>query len=183
MSTLDTLSDEELIQAVLGGEKHLYAVIVRRYQQLVANLIFKMAGDAIDVEEATQQVFVELYSALPRFKNKSQFSTYIYRIAVNIANKMLHSSKRYLFSSTDTPFDTPSGDRNIEQQLIRGEQQQIVRRAIGQLKPEQRTALILCTYDDFSYQQIADVMQVSLSKVESLIFRAKKNLKQMIKSL
>lgn len=175
------MTDEELIHAILGGEKHLYAEIVRRYQQIVANLAYKIAGDSIDIEEAVQQVFVELYGALPRFRNESKLGTYIYRITSNVANKMLHSSFRYQFRKDDVMFDTPAEDRNIEQQIVRQDQIRQVQQAIGRLKPEQRTALVLHTYDELSYQQIAEVMQVSLAKVESLIFRAKKNLLKMIK--
>ena len=77
--------------------------------------------------------------------------------------------------------ETPSSDLNAEQQIIRQEQIAQLRIAIGHLKSEQRTALVLYAFEDLSYQQIADVMQCSLSKVESLIFRAKKNLAKEVK--
>ena len=174
------MNEEEIVKAILNGEKQLYADIVKKYQQIVANLVYKMVGDCLDVEEATQQVFVELYSALPRFRNDSKLSTYIYRITVNVVGKMMHSSKRYLYSDEDRTFDTPSTERNIEQKIIREEQHTKIHLAIGQLKQEQRTALVLYTFDELSYQQIAEVMQVSLAKVESLIFRAKKNLRSIL---
>lgn len=172
------MSESEMIQAIISGNKQLYADIVRQYQQIVANLAYKLAGDSLDIEEVTQQVFVELYSALPRFRNEAKLSTFIYRITVNVVSKMSKASRRYFFSSTDVTFDTPSGDRNAEQTIIRSETQRRMQNAIGRLKPEQRTAIVLYTYDEFSYQQIADVMQVSLAKVESLIFRAKKKLRE-----
>lgn len=176
------MEDRQIVEAVLAGDTRKYAVIVERYQQIVGNLTYKLCGNKLDVEEVTQQVFVELYTALPRFRFDSKLSSYIYRITVNVVCKMMNRSKRFV--STDEQEHLPeqrSEDRNAQQQMIHNEQMQQLRIAIGHLKDEQRTALVLYTFEDFSYQQIADVMQCSLSKVESLIFRAKKNLAKEVK--
>lgn len=170
------------MEAVLAGDTRQYAVIVERYQQIVANLTYKLCGNKLDVEEVTQQVFVELYTALPRFRFDSKLSSFLYRITVNVVCKMMNRSRRYV--SADEMEGLPeqrSEERNAQQQMIYNEQMQQLRTAIGHLKDEQRTALVLYTFEDFSYQQIADVMQCSLSKVESLIFRAKKNLAKEVK--
>ena len=120
--------------------------------------------------------------ALPRFRFDSKLSSFIYRITVNVVCKMMNKAKRFVSSDEydDRP-ETPSDERNAEQKLIHQEQLQQLRTAIGHLKDEQRTALVLYTFEDFSYNQIAEVMQCSLSKVESLIFRAKKNLAKELK--
>ena len=176
------MEDKEIVEKILAGDTEQYAEIVRRYQQIVANLSYKLCGTRLEVEEVTQQVFVELYTALPRFRFDSKLSSFIYRITVNVVCKMLNRSKRYV--STDqyeNRPEEPSTDRNAEQQIIHSEQLDALRAAIGHLKDEQRTALVLYTFEDFSYQQIADVMQCSLAKVESLIFRAKKNLAKVMK--
>lgn len=175
------MEDKQTVERILAGETELYADIVREYQQIVANLTYKLCGNRLDVEEVTQQVFVELYTALPRFRFDSKLSSFIYRITVNVVCKMMNKSKRFI--STDAYEDRPeqpSDERNAEQQMIHQEQLQQLRTAIGHLKDEQRTALVLYTFEDFSYNQIAEVMQCSLSKVESLIFRAKKNLAKEI---
>ena len=177
------MEDRQIVERVLAGETRLYADIVHRYQQHVANLTYKLCGNRLDVEEVTQQVFVELYTALPRFRFDSQLSSYIYRITVNTVSKMMGKARRFV--SADAMENLPeqvSDDLNAQQRIIRNEQIAQLRTAIGHLKDEQRTALVLYTFEDFSYQQIADVMQCSLSKVESLIFRAKKNLAKEIKN-
>lgn len=177
------MNEEELIKAILAGNTQLYAQIVKQYQDIVANLTYKLCGNKLEVEEVTQQVFVELYSALPRFKFNAKLSTFIYRITVNVVSKMLDKNKRYVTPDPDErPKETPSDTLNVEQQIIYNERIAQLRTAIGRLKYEQRTALVLYTYDDFSYQQIADVMQCTTAKVESLIFRAKKNLAKMLES-
>lgn len=174
------LSDEELIEKVLQGETQLYAAIVGRYQQHVANLCYKICGTRLQVEEVVQEVFVELYAALPRFKFKAKLSTYIYRITVNVISKALGHESRITLPDEVASANLPSGENNVEQSIVKSEREQQLRKAIGTLKHEQRTALVLYTFNDFSYQDIADVMQVSLAKVESLIFRAKKNLHQIL---
>ena len=176
------MEDRQIIEAVLKGDTRRYADIVERYQQHVANLTYKLCGNRLDVEEVTQQVFVELYMALPRFRFDSKLSSFIYRITVNTVCKMMNKAKRFI--SADAMENLPeqrSEDLNAQQRIIRDEQLQQLRTAIGHLNDEQRTALVLYTFEDFSYQQIADVMQCSLSKVESLIFRAKKNLAKEVK--
>lgn len=177
------MEDKEIVQRILAGETELYAEIVRRYQQNVANLTYKLCGSRLEIEEVTQQVFVELYSSLPRFRFDSKLSSFIYRITVNTVCKMLGKAKRFISADADDNYrpETPSAERNVEQQIIHEEQLDLLRTAIGHLKEEQRTALVLYTFEDFSYNQIAEVMQCSLSKVESLIFRAKKNLAKELK--
>lgn len=176
------MEDKQIVERILAGETELYSLIVKEYQQVVANLTYKLCGNKLEVEEVTQQVFVELYMALPRFRFDSKLSSFIYRITVNVVCKMMNKAKRFVSSDEydDRP-ETPSDERNAEQKLIHQEQLQQLRTAIGHLKDEQRTALVLYTFEDFSYNQIAEVMQCSLSKVESLIFRAKKNLAKELK--
>lgn len=168
----------EIIQAILNGDKHRYADIVDRYQQLVANLCYKLGGSNIDVEEATQAVFVELYFSLPKFKFESKLSTYIYRITLNVVCKTLKKNRRYTkwSSNVDDSYNTPS----LDEEIINNERIKELHSAIDKLKYEQKVALTLYCFEDMSYKEVAEVMEVSLSKVETLIFRAKKSLKKIL---
>lgn len=168
-----------IVRAVLAGEKQQYARVVSEYQQIVANLTYKLCGNRLPVEEVVQQVFVDLYMSLPRFRFESRLSTFIYRITVNVVSKQLTYANRHLPYEDSLLHNSTSAHH--EEAIMKEEQLHQLRLAIGKLKQEQRTALVLYTYDDFSYQEIADMMQVSLAKVESLIFRAKKNLQKMMK--
>ena len=177
------MEDKEIVEAVLAGRTELYAEIVKRYQQSVANLTYKLCGNKLDIEEVTQQVFVSLYTSLPRFRFDSKLSSFLYRITVNVVCKMMGRQKRIVYADQqEYRPEEPSPDLNVEQSIIHRERLEQLRGAIGRLKSEQRTALVLYTYEDFSYQQIAEVMQCSLAKVESLIFRAKKNLAKELKN-
>lgn len=174
------MSEQELIKEILNGKKDLFAEIVRENQSNVVNLCYKLCGNRLDVEEVTQQVFVELYTALPRFRNESKLSTFIYRITVNVVSKMLSREKRVTHEDDETKFDTKSEERNIEESIIYNERIEQLQKAIQKLKEDQRTALVLYTFEDKSYNEIATEMNWSLPKVESLIFRAKNNLRKML---
>lgn len=176
------LDDEQIVREVLNGHKERFALLVSKYQPLVSNLVYKLCGTKADVQELTQQVFVELYVSLPRFQYKSKLSTFIYRITINLTCKYLQKrSRSQIVDTQEYAYDRPSELLNAEQTIIREERLNALRTAIGKLKHEQRTALVLYTYENFSYQEIADVLNCSLSKVESLIFRAKKNLQTLLK--
>ncbi|MBQ6956482.1 MAG: RNA polymerase sigma factor [Bacteroidales bacterium] len=172
--------EQEIVQQILSGDKEKYALLIREHQDTVANLCYKLVGNKLDVDEVTQQVFIELYTALPRFRHASRLSTFIYRITVNVVSKLLKHDRRIVSYDPVIADPLTGNEPSHEERMVKDEQTRQLHRAIGQLKHEQRTALVLYTFNDFSYNDIADVMQVSLSKVESLIFRAKKNLKKML---
>ena len=94
MLTLE--QEQQVLQQILSGDKERYALIVKEYQETVANLCYKLVGNKLDVEEITQQVFVELYTALPRFRQDSRLSTFIYRIPVNVVSNMLKHESRFV---------------------------------------------------------------------------------------
>ena len=98
------ISDQELVQAVLNGDTKYYAEIVKRYQQLVVNICYKLAGNKIDVEEVVQTVFVELYFSLPRFRFQAKLTTYIYRITLNTITKSLNKINNILISNNQIIF-------------------------------------------------------------------------------
>lgn len=175
------MNEEEIIRDILAGNTNRYKEIVQEYQAIVANICFKMCGTKVDIEELTQQVFVELYYALPRFKFQSKLSTFIYRLTVNVVCKEIKRNSRITSLPDETSFpDKPSDFGNAEDSIIKDEQRRQLRQAIGKLNAEQRTALVLYTFDNFSYNDIAEVMQCTVAKVESLIFRARKNLRKML---
>ncbi|MDY5969105.1 MAG: RNA polymerase sigma factor [Bacteroidales bacterium] len=174
--------EKQLVKAILDGDKQQFAEIVKAYQQIVANITYKLSGDRLDVEEICQQVFVELYTSLSRFRFESKLSTFIYSITVNLVNKALLQQRR-IVSFDKAVIENEPGGHNEEEEIEKEERRRMLREAIGQLKPEQRTAVVLYSFEEFSYQEIADIMGVSLSKVESLIFRAKKNLKKIIENV
>lgn len=175
------MNEEAVIADILAGNVNRYEEIVREYQTIVANLCYEVGGSRVDVREMTQQVFVELYYALPRFKFQSKLSTFIYRLTVNVVCKEIKRGSRWVTSQDGaSPLEVASDESNVEQAIMQNERNRKLHAALGKLHTEQRTALVLYTFNDFSYNDIAEVMQCSVAKVESLIFRARKNLKKLL---
>lgn len=179
--TTNITDEQELVQAILDGDKQRYSEIVSRFSTAIANLSYKLAGDKLEVEEVVQDVLVELYLSLPRFHFGSKLSTYVYRITVNIVAKKLKKLGR-LQRMSDYIENTNAQlhQHSVEDHIVHDDRQNELLKAIAQLKYEQRTALTLFYYEELSYKEIAETMNISLAKTESLIFRAKQNLKKMI---
>ena len=182
MKPVLTIADEqELVRAILDGDKQRYVEIVRIYSTPIANLSYKLAGDKLEVDEVVQEVLVALYLSLPRFRFGSRLGTFVYRITVNTVAKKLRKLGRTQ-RMNDYVENTCQNLRqgSIEDTIEKNDRISELQKAIGKLKYEQRAALTLYYYEDMSYKEIAETMDITLAKTESLIFRAKQNLKKMI---
>lgn len=168
----------EIVQAILNGDTERYAEIVEQYQQLVANLCYKLGGANIDVEETTQKVFVELYTSLHRFEYRSKLSTFIYKITANTVFKTLKNNSRYVKLSDYDSLMTEACFADVK--VMNDDRNKQLYKAMDKLNIEQKTALTLCYFEEMSYKEVAETMGVTLAKVETLIFRAKKNLKKIL---
>lgn len=156
---------------------------------LVYSLSFRLLGNREDAENLTQEVFLSAFKAYPRFRGESKVSTWLYRIAVNLIHNELKRKKLKKFLSLDFLSEESGISTTIEPvhprhgppaELERKEMDGIVQRSIRLLPDRQRTAITLQYYEGLAYEEIASVMGISLSSVESLIFRAKQNLEKHI---
>jgi RNA polymerase sigma-70 factor (ECF subfamily) len=183
----DPMDDKELIGPILNGESQAFKTLVDTYQDKVYNTIFSFVHHPDEALDLSQDVFVEVFQSLPSFKGNSSLSTWIYRISVNKSlnylRKKRHTPFSFLFRKaelknaelllTDPADESPDAHEKMENREL----ELHLRLAIDQLPERQRTAFILDKFEDLSYKQIAEVMQISLSSVESLIHRAKINLR------
>jgi RNA polymerase sigma-70 factor (ECF subfamily) len=145
-----------------------------------------------DADDLTQEIFIQVYQSLYRFKGESAFSTWIYRIAVNASlNKLRKNTSNPFFHRLDALFGTRKekenslpvfDNENPESILIRQENEKWVQRALDSLPENQRTALVLSKYDDLSQKEIAEIMRTTEGAVEALLQRAKTNLKKKLSS-
>lgn len=180
-SATNYTDEQELVQAILNGNKKLYGEIVRRFSTSIATLSYKLAGEKLEVEDVVQDVLVELYLSLPRFRYGSKLSTYVYRITVNTVAKKMRKNGRYSrMNDFVENTNLQLRQNSAEDQIVDNDRQDEITRALGRLKYEQRTALTLFYYEELSYKEISEVMNNSVAKTESLIFRAKQNLKKML---
>ena len=174
--------DAALMQRAAKGETNAFRVIVERYEKRIYNFFIRTTGNREDAEDLTQQLFLNLYSTASRYKPKSSFKTFIYRIASNLAVSFSRKQKlRRSFSLEqlrETGFEPVSGRAGADpaREYERKELGIMYRDALLRLPAEWCTALELRAGRDLSYAEIADAMGKSVPAVESILFRARERL-------
>lgn len=173
--------DEELVRAVVNGDETAFEQLVRKYKNAVFNTIYRYIGYYDDVEDVAQEVFIKVWRKASSFKGKSKFSTWLYRIVVN---ECLGYRRKHRRTSVSLDGLTDAGitpkSLTTETTVNERAQVQMVRKSMSELPQRQRLALILSHYDGYSYKEIAEIMKISVSSVESLIYRAKQSLKKKL---
>ena len=180
-------TDPELIKGLLEGNEAAFRELVEIYRQQVYNTCLSFVKNEEDADDLAQEVFISVYKNIHQFRMESKLTTWIYRIAVTKSLEAIRSDKRKkrfaylrsLFYNDDSPMDIP--DFNHPGILAENrERGQILVAAIEKLPENQRVAYTLNKMEDLSYQEIAAVMNKNLSSVESLLHRAKNNLKKYL---
>ena len=179
--------DAELIAAVLDGSEAAFASLVERYQDRVFRLLGRYCRDQVECEDLAQDVFLKVFRKLHTFQGDSQFFTWLYRIAVNAATDHLSkaSSRRLRLVEDDASLDT-GGDRDEQSPaapLMTAELAAVTRSIVDSLPEKFRTILVLREFEDLSYTEIAQVLQIQLGTVESRLFRARQRFKEALERL
>lgn len=185
------MEDIELINKLKEGDEESFRVIVDRYQKYILNICFRFTRSKETTEDLTQEVFIEVYRSINNFRGGSKFSTWIYRIAVTKSLDHLKSQKRKkrfgmiksLFVEND--FDNESllvadSEENPQKKIEQEDRMKILSLALESLPEKQRIAFTLNKCDEMSYQEIAGILGTTISSVESLIHRAKINLRKKL---
>jgi len=180
--------DFQLIEAFRRGEEKAFDEIVRRYQRQVANIIYLTLGSREEVDDLSQEVFVRVYRSLERFEFDSSLYSWIYRIAVNLCIDEIR--KKRIRKLIPLEFIT---EKKLEREkrtketatgadeLLLKEKKEVIRRALERLSPIHRTVILLREYQDLSYGEIAKTLGISPQAVKSRIFRAREELREMLK--
>lgn len=186
------MTDKEIINLILQGDLEKFSLLVERYQQMVFRTCMGFLHNKDDADDLTQEIFIRVYQSLPGFRNKSSFSTWLYRISINASlntvrkssgNPFIQSINRIFGSGENihSEFDIPAME-NPESIIIKNEHRIWVQKALDTLPENQRTAIILSKYDDLSQKEIAEIMNTTEGAVEALIQRAKSNLRKKLTS-
>lgn len=180
-------SDTELMAQVAGGETHVFREIFEKYQNQVMNTIYRFTGDYNQAEDLTQDVFIRVFKSAKRYKPKAKFKTWLFKIVVNLCLNYRRDKARNRTQSLDAPLITANGEIVREVRAPDGdipdvaleelELRKVVRDAIDSLPENQRMVVILQRFEEMSYKDISEALGISLSAVESLLFRARQNLK------
>ena len=161
--------------------------VVKHYQEKVRNTCFRFVKNAEDADDIAQEVFIQAYESLNHFRNDSELSTWIYRITVNKSLDFLRWQKRNKrFAKVKSIFGFVENEENSEiqisvsgnpgKELEENERKKLLDWAVDQLPENQKSAITLSKFEGFSNKEISEILNISISAVESLIHRAKKNL-------
>ena len=186
-----TLSDHELIAAAKAGDEDAFAEIVSRYKNPITNFLYRFLNDYEEAIDLAQETFVRVYFALDRYHTDFAFSTYIYRIATNLAISEIRKRKRRsllsltgLFQSSDEdavefqPPDTRSlQDANLEED----ERSKVIAKAIETLPPKYRLPIVLRDVEGKSYEEVAAILELGLGTTKSRINRGRGLLKEKLR--
>jgi RNA polymerase sigma-70 factor (ECF subfamily) len=185
-------SDHALIEAAKNGDETAFAVIVSRYRNPITNYLFRFLNDYEEAVDLAQETFVRVYFAIDRYHTDYAFSTYIYRIATNLAISELRKRKRRTILSLTGLFQTESDDTTEfqptdpkalpDKDLIDDEQGRVIARAIATLPPKYRIPVILRDIEGRTYEEIASILELGLGTTKSRISRARGLLKEKLKN-
>jgi RNA polymerase sigma-70 factor (ECF subfamily) len=170
-------SDEEAIGRVLGGDADAFAVLVRRHRAKVIRVGMSFFRDEEEAADFAQDVFIKAYSALGSFQGKSQFSTWLLRIAYNTA---VNVKKRKRESLRLDPEAEIAGSPGTDEAHLREESARAVREAVAGLPPRQALCVELCFYYDMKYSEISDITGFPVNTIKSHVFRAKRLLRERL---
>ena len=170
--------EEVWINEAQAGNKQSFSRLVEAYQRPVFNLTYRMLGTSEEAEDAAQETFLRAYSRLKQYDPNHKFSTWLFSIANHHCIDRLRKRRKVIVSIDDNPVlqnlqhETPEP----EERVIDAEQAHQLQALLTQLEPEYRTPLILRYWEEYSYEEIAEAMELTVSAVKSRLFRARKQM-------
>ena len=183
-------NDHSALQAVLAGDKDAYGELVARHSSTVFRVAYRITGNEADADEVVQEAFLRGYQRLPEFEARSQFSTWIYRIAVNCALNMVNKKKleaTYQIAEEADPSqhevqvaDTSAGP---ERTLLSREIEALQATAMKSLTATERTAFILRHMENCSTAEIASTLHIAPNAAKQAVFRAVQKLRRSLAPL
>jgi|SRR5579875_2613571 RNA polymerase sigma-70 factor (ECF subfamily) len=183
-------SDLDLMLRVRQGDAGSFDELLRRYRTPLVKYFYRLVHDQALAEDLAQDAFLRVYKARHRYRPDARFTTWLYRIATNLALNAIRDDRGRQLRDAGTagddgaaPMDFVDPKATVEQELIETDRSRMIREAIEALPENQRAAVILHKYQDVDYRQIAGILNVSESAVKSLLFRAYETLRTRLEPL
>lgn len=180
--------DVRLMRLVGRGDTAAFEELIERHQGLVLGTVARMLGSNSDVEDVAQQVFLRVWKSAGRYVPRAKFTTWLLKITRNLVFNELRRAKRrgHVPIQTDpTAEEIPLKDetgQSPDASLLESELQQAIEKAIVELPESQRMAIVLRRYEELSYEQIAEILDLSVPAVKSVLFRARTELRARLSS-
>lgn len=182
-------TDEELIERFQKGDVYAFEQIVHRYKDPLLNFVYHFLGDRIDAEDVIQETFLRVYRNKHLYRNIAKFSTWIYTIAGNLAKTELRRRKRRrMFSINQTGFDkrdydVPDTLRTADVQVDGDMKEAFIRKEIEALPVKFREVVVLRDIQEFSYEEISDILKIPIGTVKSRVNRGRLRLQKRLGDL
>jgi len=179
------LTDEDLVAAFQDGDVSAFDGLVARWDRKIEGAIFRVVGRSEDAKDLCQEVFLKAYRALGTFKREARFSSWLYQIALNACRDRLRRRRGRTYLSLDDLEDSgepplamggPSALELVEARDL----SRIVELAMAELAPEQREVIVLKEYQDLTFLEIAEVLDVPISTVKTRLYRGLGQLRQRL---
>jgi len=175
--------DVRLLERCRGGDAHAFETLFRKYQTYVYNISLGMLCNSEDAADITQETFLRLHRSLGSFRGDASFSTWLYRVAVNLCITELRRRGRHRFEFLDEVAheEERPGAEELEsdptEAIEQEEERRVVHQVLRMLPPDYRAVMVLRHFQQLAYEEIADVLGLSLSQVKTRLFRARKMFK------
>lgn len=175
-------SDEQLLIYIKEGDTSAFAELVKRHSQKFYHLAYRYTTSQEEAEDITQLAFLKLWENPYKWQPErgAKFLTWFYRVVVNLC---LDKNKKKKSTQLADYHEIVDDRNNQEDSAIKNEQQKLLEIAISKLPNRQKTALILCFYEEVSNKEAAQIMKVSLQSLQSLLIRAKQSLKKSVQDI
>jgi RNA polymerase sigma-70 factor (ECF subfamily) len=178
-----TQAEQHLIQQAQSGDKAAFAALVEVHAQFVYNLALRTLSNPQEAEDISQETFFRAWKGLPDFRAKANLRTWLYRITVNLCyNRLPRLKADFAALEPEDAVLLPEKSRTVETRMITAELREQIYTAVDELPETYRLLITLRHMDGYSYEEIADVTQMSLGTVKTGLFRARQRLRQTLTS-
>jgi RNA polymerase sigma-70 factor, ECF subfamily len=191
-AAMDPGSDAAVMLRVAAGDEASFNFLVQKYHRAIIHFLYRMVRNEAVAEEMAQEVFLRVYRSRESYRAEAKFTTWLYRIATNLAVNHARDTKHersaqtiYLDAPDEETGSTPDvadDDPSVEQRLMRDERMAAIRTHVMALPERQRMAVLMHKYQGMDYRQIGDVLKLSESATKSLLFRAYQTLRDKLKA-
>ena len=182
---MDYKGDILYIEQVLAGKINAFSYLVDRHKDKAYNLAFRICGNHEEAEEIAQDSFLKAYRSLGRFKMKSSFATWLYRIVYNTAISQVRIKKKGILSLEDFPADANDfiGSNSSEEEAEKEYRSSLLSFALQKINEEERGLISLYYYEDMSIEEISDVTGIGKSNIKVRMFRARQKMLEIIEKV
>ena len=174
-------TDRDLVLRTRRGEVEAFGEVVARYQQSVFNVCYRMLGERMEAEDLAQETFIRAYKRLETFEVERPFGPWIRRVAANVCLNHIQRRRPESYEFDEERDRSPAADRQEPETYLQGAQNaEEVRQAIVALPAHYRAVIELRHYQEMSYSEISEVLELPLSDVKSHLYRARKKLARLL---